>query len=61
MYLLEVRFTEENHVTVGANQHHPNGADLSLVDPSFSGKPVTIERVKNGGKKKRDAESPIIL
>ena len=42
-----MKITEENQVTVGANQDDPGGVQLEPVDPSLAGGEVTVEKVKN--------------
>lgn len=43
----DMKITEENQVTVGANQDLPGGAQLEPVDASRVGDTVTIDKVKN--------------
>jgi hypothetical protein len=45
----DMKITEENQVTVGANQDLPGGAQLEPVDASLSGdmSKVAVEKVKN--------------
>jgi hypothetical protein len=43
----DMKITEENQVTVGANQDLPGGAQLEPVDASRVGGEVTVEKVQN--------------
>ena len=43
----DVKLTPENQVTVETKRDDPLGAELEPMDPSISGSPVRIDKVRN--------------
>ena len=43
---VEVKFSEEHHVTVDAGQGEPLGQELKAIDQSILGKGVNVEVTK---------------